>query len=62
MATPLAFPIAVDVVALTVIDRALHCLVVTRGIDPYRGRPALPGGFVRENEQTLQAAERELEE
>ncbi|AOS47134.1 NUDIX hydrolase [Pauljensenia hongkongensis] len=62
MITPLAFPIAVDVVALTVIDRALHCLVVTRGIDPYRGRPALPGGFVRENEQTLQAAERELEE
>lgn len=62
MTAPLTFPITVDIVALTVIDHALHCLVVRRGIDPYRGRLALPGGFVREDEQTHQAAARELTE
>lgn len=62
MTSPLTFPITVDIVALTVIDHALHCLVVRRGIDPYRGRLALPGGFVREDEQTHQAAARELTE
>ena len=34
MTKPLTIPIAVDIVALTVIDHTLHTLVVRRGIDP----------------------------
>ena len=41
MTQPLTFPIAVDIVALTVIDHALHALVVRRGIEPFRN-PAAP--------------------
>ena len=62
MIEPVTFPIAVDVVALTVIDHTLHALVVRRGIEPFRGHLALPGGFLRSGEQTDQAAARELEE
>lgn len=62
MIEPVTFPIAVDVVALTVIDHTLHALVVRRGIEPFRDRLALPGGFLRSGEQTDQAAARELEE
>jgi 8-oxo-dGTP diphosphatase len=47
---PLAFePVAVtvDIVALTIRSGALHVLLVERAEEPYAGRPALPGGFVR---------------
>ena len=60
MIEPVTFPIAVDVVALTVIDHTLNALVVRRGIEPFRGRLALPGGFMRSGEQTDTAAAREL--
>jgi len=59
MIEPVTFPIAVDVVALTVIDHTLNALVVRRGIEPFRGRLALPGGFLRSGEQTDQAAARD---
>lgn len=62
MTQPLTVPIAVDIVALTVIDHTLHALVVRRGIEPFKGHLALPGGFLREGEQTEEAAARELEE
>jgi len=62
MTEPLTIPVAVDVVALTVIDHTLHTLVVRRGIEPFKDHLALPGGFLREGEQTEQAAARELEE
>lgn len=62
MTQPLTVPIAVDVVALTVIDHTLHALVVHRGIEPFKDHLALPGGFLREGEQTEEAAARELEE
>ncbi|GIF89926.1 NUDIX hydrolase [Catellatospora chokoriensis] len=56
-----AVAVTVDVVTLTIRDGVLHVLLVERGEQPYAGRLALPGGFVRE--ETLdQAALRELAE
>ncbi len=56
------FAVSVDVVALTVRDERLHVLVVRRGEEPYAGRVALPGGFVRPDEDLAEAAARELAE
>jgi ADP-ribose pyrophosphatase YjhB (NUDIX family) len=54
--------LAVDLAILTVRENRLHGLVIERAHDPYEGRPALPGGFLRENEDLREAAERELKE
>lgn len=54
--------VTVDLVALTVREGRLSALLVRRGAAPYRGRPALPGGFVREREDLDDAAARELAE
>lgn len=54
--------VTVDLVVLTVRDNDLLVLAVRRDIAPYRGRWALPGGFVLEDEDLLDAAERELRE
>jgi 8-oxo-dGTP diphosphatase len=54
--------VTVDVVALTLLDGRLCTLVVRRGEPPYRGRWALPGGFVEVDEDLEQAARRELRE
>ncbi|MEF9885849.1 NUDIX hydrolase [Streptomyces sp. P9-A4] len=62
---PSAFPpfaVTVDLVVLTVRRHALCTLVVRRGEAPYQGRWALPGGFVREEEDLGAAAARELVE
>lgn len=61
MAHP-AFAVAVDLVILTVRESSLQALVVKRGEAPYRGRWALPGGFVGEHEDLESAARRELGE
>ncbi|MBD5784975.1 NUDIX hydrolase [Cellulosimicrobium terreum] len=55
-------PVTVDVVALTVRDRALHVLLVERGVEPFRDVLALPGGFVLPGERLAAAATRELAE
>ena len=55
-------PVTVDVVALTVRDATLQVLLVTRLLDPYRDRLALPGGFVLAGETLPQAAARERAE
>lgn len=62
---PSAFPpfaVTVDLVVLTVRRHALCALVVRRGESPYQGRWALPGGFVRGDEDLEDAAARELTE
>jgi 8-oxo-dGTP diphosphatase len=56
------FAVTVDVVLLTIRDDALCALVVRRGEAPYKGRRALPGGFVHPDEDLDAAAVRELRE
>jgi len=57
-----AMAVAVDLVLLTIRDDELCALVVRRGVAPYRGRWALPGGFVLPDESVDDAAVRELAE
>lgn len=69
---PGAFPrpsVTVDLVIFTVRDRVLSTLLVRRGEHPFKGRWALPGGFVRVSDDRLDqgeslddAAHRELAE
>lgn len=56
------FAVAVDLVVLTIRGGRLQVLLVERGTEPYRGRLALPGGFVHRDEDLLPAAIRELSE
>lgn len=54
--------VTVDLVVLTVRRDEFVALVVKRGVEPFRGRWALPGGFVGEDEDLASAAMRELSE
>jgi 8-oxo-dGTP diphosphatase len=56
------FAVTVDVALLTIRGHELCALVVRRGEPPYRGRWALPGGFVHPDEDLDAAATRELRE
>jgi 8-oxo-dGTP diphosphatase len=57
-----AVAVTVDVVALTIREGALHLLLIRRGAPPYEGHWALPGGFVRPDEDLTAGARRELAE
>lgn len=57
-----AFAVTVDVVVLTMHDSRLHALLVRRGVAPFEGRWAIPGGFKRPTETLDEAAKRELVE
>src|SRR5437763_16746180 len=55
-----AFAVTVDVVILTMCDSRLHVLLVRRGVAPFEGMWAIPGGFKRPAETLDEAAKREL--
>ena len=54
--------VTVDCVVFALDAAGLQVLLVQRGVEPFRGRWALPGGFVREGESVDEAARRELRE
>src|SRR6188474_1197690 len=57
-----AFAVTVDVVILTMADGELQVLLVRRGVAPFEGMWAIPGGFKRPDETLDEAATRELAE
>ena len=54
--------LTVDCVVFATYDEGLRVLLIRRGEEPFAGDWALPGGFVRTEETTEEAARRELEE
>lgn len=54
--------LTVDCVVFGLDDHDLKVLLIQRGLPPFAGRWALPGGFVRLTETLDEAARRELEE
>jgi 8-oxo-dGTP diphosphatase len=54
--------LAVDAVVFGLDDEDLKALLIRRDLDPFRGRWALPGGFVRVEESLEAAVRRELRE
>lgn len=54
--------LTVDCVVFGFDETELKVLLIERGLEPFKGRWALPGGFVRVTETLDQAARRELEE
>jgi 8-oxo-dGTP diphosphatase len=54
--------VTVDIVIFAVRERTLQVLLVKRGVPPFQGQHAIPGGFIHEDESLEDAALRELYE
>lgn len=54
--------VSVDIVVFTIENDELKVLLIQRGLEPFEGQWALPGGFVGINESLGTAAKRELKE
>lgn len=54
--------VTTDCVIFTFQDNKLKLLLIQRGIEPYQGQWALPGGFLRMDETADECARRELQE
>ena len=54
--------LTVDCVVFGFDDEELKVLLIERGLEPFKGKWALPGGFVRVDETVDEAARRELAE
>ena len=54
--------LTVDAVVFGLDDEDLKVLLIRRGVEPFQGKWALPGGFVRVEESLEDAVRRELEE
>jgi len=54
--------VSVDNIIFTIQEERLKILLINRGIEPFKGSLALPGGFVRVDESLSDAAKRELTE
>jgi 8-oxo-dGTP diphosphatase len=54
--------VTTDICLFTVVDDDLKILLIRRGLDPFKGAWALPGGFLKETETLDQCAARELQE
>jgi len=54
--------VAVDIITFSIKDNSLKVLLIKRGIEPFKSKWAIPGGFVRIEENLEEAAKRELEE
>ena len=52
----------VDIVIFTLRNGSLQVLLVKRGVPPFEGQYAIPGGFIRGDESLEEAALRELHE
>jgi len=54
--------VTVDIVIFTLREGSLQVLLVKRGVPPFEGQYAIPGGFIRGDESLEEAALRELHE
>ena len=54
--------VTVDIVIFTLREVSLQVLLVSRGVPPFEGQYAIPGGFIRGDESLEEAALRELHE
>lgn len=52
--------VTADAVIFAIIDKELHCLLIRRGLPPFKNKWALPGGFLKRNESAEDAFKREL--